>query len=920
MAQVYASDACYCNPGYYGLSSQISTLCQKCPVNTYKTSVSNGVASSVCRACPTNSTTNAIQGVSSIKGCVCIEPYVLTVNVCVQAPPGMAYDGNGSFVCKENFFPSASGGCEQCANNTYKWDAGNYSCLPLPPYSEPDGGGGFNCFAGYEYDREDDSTSCVPCADGTYKPTTELPSCLPLPPYSVNNGTTDFICVNDTYVNTTSSNYSCVPVPPGTVSDEQNGYTCDVGMYMDSLAETCVNCPPNMYKETLGMTCTACPNSLVTANPSEGATSLLDCVAQPGSYWDASANVSLPCPKDTYKSDPGNTPCVSCGFNRGTGSLIAQNLLSACQCVEGHYLLGDQCVACEENTYKDFGNATSCIACPWGSTTNGVVRSTSISACVPKMHYAFDSNSQLVCAIDSEPRGDNCVGCNPGYYKSSDGNFSCAECSQLQTTEGTSCNASAQPTDQNAQISSSSNKSNFPIGAVVGASIGVIASVLVAILAAVLVKKQKKKQGKATSFPKLSPTQRLKAYDRKRNNFENSSSMLPGEWFSTRSLAAKNNNTLGGVSISGAVSGPLTSTHTHMIASGTETRFGDIALAYPAFLEINSSFGLRKVSTLSSGGFGCVYISEIMDMELAQTMTRSGLSKNVAHKVMITKSNPTADDLRALEDSYFNEATLMYACQFSPFIARLIAVSREPEYGLAMKLYDGNLFELAHANSDNELLNKALGFVNNSYVTLMTVFASQLSCALADIHGMSIVHLDIKPANCLVERMQSPSKVSPIPFKIALADFGMSRITNDAITVKGRDRKLANGLSLNYCAPEAFQVVRLLNSNSELQGDPLSLEKMDIFSYGSTLYEMFTRTVPFQQLHASEIEHSLVAGKRPDWSAAKDYPRSQEDVQLLARVRELVESCWSGHPCRRPTAKVINESFYDISSIIEPLD
>ena len=71
----------------------------------------------------------------------------------------------------------------------------------------------------------------------------------------------------------------------------------------------------------------------------------------------------------------------------------------------------------------------------------------------------------------------------------------------------------------------------------------------------------------------------------------------------------------------------------------------------------------------------------------------------------------------------------------------------------------------------------------------MTVLCQGLS-ALADLHGreVPIVHRDIKPANILLQ--------SRDPLHIKLADFGLSRASNDLTTLCGTPR---------YLAPEVYK-------------------------------------------------------------------------------------------------------------------
>ena len=144
--------------------------------------------------------------------------------------------------------------------------------------------------------------------------------------------------------------------------------------------------------------------------------------------------------------------------------------------------------------------------------------------------------------------------------------------------------------------------------------------------------------------------------------------------------------------------------------------------------------------------------------------------------------------------------------------------------------------------------------------------------ALAYLHAKEppIIHQDIKPANILISDDGS----------YMLTDFGVStkaKSTLSRISIEDKSRLSAGTLS--YMAPEKF------SSNN------LPIMANDIFSLGSTVYEMLTGYLPFGN------EGGLLQ------KMGADIPELQGDYSV--ELKDVLKECLAKEPWDRPSAKDI---------------
>jgi len=142
------------------------------------------------------------------------------------------------------------------------------------------------------------------------------------------------------------------------------------------------------------------------------------------------------------------------------------------------------------------------------------------------------------------------------------------------------------------------------------------------------------------------------------------------------------------------------------------------------------------------------------------------------------------------------------------------------------------------------------------------------------LHQTGILHLDLKPANLLVNDS----------WVVKVADFGISQMRENLDSIGG---------TLNYMSPEI------------LMGGEVD-EKADVYSFGMVLWELVSERVPWRNELNSLDEYKItvgVSGKRP--------PVPQN---CPPKLLSLIEKCWAQNPKDRLTFAEIAESniFHEI--------
>ena len=147
------------------------------------------------------------------------------------------------------------------------------------------------------------------------------------------------------------------------------------------------------------------------------------------------------------------------------------------------------------------------------------------------------------------------------------------------------------------------------------------------------------------------------------------------------------------------------------------------------------------------------------------------------------------------------------------------------------------------------------------------IISNGISCAMEYLHKKLIIHREICPDNILLD-----SELHPY-----LADFQLSM---KAKLIHDREQ-IVSAISPLYAAPEY-----LINPFSAS-----STSKLDVYSYGMTVYSIITELFPFNNCkNKSKVLQDVIHDVRP--ALPEDVP---------SHWKELITNCWKKDPKERPT-------------------
>ncbi|KAL6583816.1 Serine/threonine-protein kinase ht1 [Orobanche minor] len=226
--------------------------------------------------------------------------------------------------------------------------------------------------------------------------------------------------------------------------------------------------------------------------------------------------------------------------------------------------------------------------------------------------------------------------------------------------------------------------------------------------------------------------------------------------------------------------------------------------------------------------------------------------RDVAIKLI---SQPEEDgDLAALlEKQFCSEVSLLFRLKHPNIISFIAACKKPPVFCIITEYYPGgSLRQYLHQQEPHSLP-----------LTLVLKLALDIARGMQYLHARGVLHRDLKSENLLLDEDMC----------VKVADFGISCLESQS---GGRSAKGFTG-TYRWMAPEMI-------------GERRHTKKVDVYSFGIVLWELFTALTPFDDMTPEQAAFAVCQkNARP--------PLPSSCPTAFCR---LIHRCWSSNPDKRP--------------------
>ncbi|CAK9102598.1 unnamed protein product [Durusdinium trenchii] len=246
---------------------------------------------------------------------------------------------------------------------------------------------------------------------------------------------------------------------------------------------------------------------------------------------------------------------------------------------------------------------------------------------------------------------------------------------------------------------------------------------------------------------------------------------------------------------------------------------------------------------------------EMAEVQLGEILNQGGFS--VVHKGSWHGTKVAVKKLfdpnisHELLAEFDNEVQKLEMLRHPNILMPLALHRKPPALCLIMELVDGgSYFQLLHAPHQFASASGPLSLGFQEHLNILDPSAT----ALAFLHARGIAHRDIKSHNVLL----SPH------LEVKLCDFGLSRLKSELMT-----GALQFAGTPSYMAPEVFRNAKYT-------------ESVDVFAFGTLLWEAMSHDIPFANLDPADIRDRVIEGQMLEMPST--CPRE---------MQQLIRSCWT---------------------------
>ena len=312
--------------------------------------------------------------------------------------------------------------------------------------------------------------------------------------------------------------------------------------------------------------------------------------------------------------------------------------------------------------------------------------------------------------------------------------------------------------------------------------------------------------------------------------------------FTDRKSAVDNSDTSSGKNepiYSEAIHPDLFSQGPELAKDSTLTPYAPI-YAQPSQLTLKKSevpvkvpaYKIKELRQLGVGQFGEVMLAETVglsrrDLKLSKTEN----VRSIRLKVAVKKLHPQAQS--QVRESFDKEINFMSKLKDDNIVRLLAVCQEEPPFIVMEYMENGDLHQFLQdfepSTTENDLQPNQLP------VSILLYMAVQVASGMRYLASLNCVHRDLATRNCLVGQN----------FVVKISDFGMSRSLYESSYYRVKGRAM---LPIRWMASESFY--------------GRFSEKTDVWSYGVTMWEIFTlaKHQPYEDIDDQEVIQDAIRG------------------------------------------------------------
>eukprot|EP00913_Durusdinium_trenchii_P008588 g8064.t2 len=255
---------------------------------------------------------------------------------------------------------------------------------------------------------------------------------------------------------------------------------------------------------------------------------------------------------------------------------------------------------------------------------------------------------------------------------------------------------------------------------------------------------------------------------------------------------------------------------------------------------------------------------EMAEVQLGEILNQGGFS--VVHKGSWHGTKVAVKKLfdpnisHELLAEFDNEVQKLEMLRHPNILMPLALHRKPPALCLIMELVDGgSYFQLLHAPHQFASASGPLSLGFQEHLNILDPSAT----ALAFLHARGIAHRDIKSHNVLL----SPH------LEVKLCDFGLSRLKSELMT-----GALQFAGTPSYMAPEVFR-------NAKYTEWAEWAESVDVFAFGTLLWEAMSHDIPFANLDPADIRDRVIEGQMLEMPST--CPREMQQLIRCSVLKQL---------------------------------